>query len=112
MTGSFVMRMMVLVRHFTVAPKSFIVFQQRDPEEENPGPSDFLPIGIEMAVGRLLSMPDGSSSALVQGRRRVEISEFTQEKPFMLAHARRIYEDVEVAGRHDRYRGCPTDRGS
>jgi len=76
--------------------QTVIALVQRDPEEENPSPSDFLPIGIEMAVGRLLSMPDGSSSALVQGRRRVEISEFIQEEPFMLAHARRIYEPGEV----------------
>ena len=31
--------------------------------------------GVEMAIGRLLNMPDGSSSALVQGRRRVELLE-------------------------------------
>jgi ATP-dependent Lon protease len=43
---------------------------QRDPEVEDPGADDFLPIGVELAVGRMLSMPDGSSSALVQGRRR------------------------------------------
>jgi ATP-dependent Lon protease len=30
---------------------------QRDPELDDPGPDDFLPIGVEMAVGRLLSMP-------------------------------------------------------
>lgn len=76
--------------------QTVIALVQRDPEEENPGPSDFLPIGVEMAVGRLLSMPDGSSSALVQGRRRIEIVEFLQEKPFMLARARRIYETAEI----------------
>jgi len=76
--------------------QTVIALVQSDPEEENPSPSDFLPIGIEMAVGRLLSMPDGSSSALVQGRRRVEISKFIQEEPFMLAHARRINEVREI----------------
>jgi ATP-dependent Lon protease len=76
--------------------QTVIALVQRDPEEENPGPDDFLPIGIEMAVGRLLSMPDGSSSALVQGRRRIEIVEFVQKKPFMLARAQRIFEPEEV----------------
>ena len=51
---------------------------QRDPEVDDPDPDDFLPIGVEMAVGRLLNMPDGSRSALVQGRRRVEIVEFVR----------------------------------
>ncbi|MFZ6029491.1 MAG: endopeptidase La [Chloroflexota bacterium] len=69
-----------------------IAFTQRDPEKDNPGPEDYLPIGVEMAVGRLLSMPDGSSSALVQARRRVEFVEYTQYEPFLVARVRPIHE--------------------
>lgn len=65
---------------------------QTDPEIEQPSQSDFLQIGVELAVGRLLSMPDGSSSALVQGRRRVELVEFLQLEPFIIARARVIEE--------------------
>jgi ATP-dependent Lon protease len=65
---------------------------QRDAEMEEPGLKDFLPIGVEMAVGRLLSMPDGSSSALVQGRRRVEVLEFIRFKPYIKVRARVIFE--------------------
>ncbi len=68
----------------------------RDSEIENPGIKDYLPIGVELAVGRLLSMPDHSSSALVQGRRRVELIEFTQTEPFIVARARPIRELVKV----------------
>jgi ATP-dependent Lon protease len=73
-----------------------IALTQRDPDVEEPMPSDFLPIGVEMAVGRLLSMPDGNSSALVQGRRRVEIVEFTQTDPFYVVKARPIEEPSDV----------------
>jgi ATP-dependent Lon protease len=76
--------------------QTVIALVQIDPDEENPDPSGFFPIGVEIAVGRLLSMPDGSSSALVQGRRRIEIVEFTQVQPFMRVRARRILEPVEV----------------
>ncbi|MBI5842527.1 MAG: endopeptidase La [Chloroflexi bacterium] len=65
---------------------------QKDPELDNPGVSDFLPVGVEMAVGRLLSMPDGSHSALVQGRRRVEIVEFVRTTPYIKVRARVINE--------------------
>jgi len=65
---------------------------QRDPQIEQPRPSDFLPIGVEMAVGRLLTMPDGSSSALVQGRRRVEVEHFVRTRPFLKVRARPILE--------------------
>jgi len=65
---------------------------QTDPDQDNPGVNDFLPIGVEMAVGRLLAMPDGSHSALVQGRRRVEIVEFVRTSPYLIVRARVILE--------------------
>jgi ATP-dependent Lon protease len=76
--------------------QTVIALVQRDPDQDDPSPSDFLNIGVELAVGRLLNMPDGSSSALVQGRRRVEMGEFVQIEPFMRGRARPIYEDVTV----------------
>ena len=65
---------------------------QTDPDQDQPGVDDFIPIGVEMAVGRLLSMPDGSHSALVQGRRRVEIVEFVRTSPYLVVRARVILE--------------------
>lgn len=65
---------------------------QTDPDQDNPGVGDFLPIGVEMAVGRLLAMPDGSHSALVQGRRRVEVVEFVRTTPYLVVRARVVTE--------------------
>ena len=76
--------------------QTVIGLTQRDADVDIPGRQDFLPIGVEMAVGRLLTMPEGSSSALVQGRRRVEIVEFLQLKPFIRVRARPIYEPPEA----------------
>ncbi len=72
--------------------RTVIGLTQRDAEMEDPGPEDFMPIGVELAVGRLLSMPDGSSSALVQGRLRVEVLEFTRLTPVLKVRARVIHE--------------------
>ncbi len=76
--------------------QTVIALTQRDPEQEDPGVEDFLPIGVEMAVGRLLSMPDDSSSALVQGRRRVEVVEVVQEDPYLIVKARPIHDNPEM----------------
>ena len=65
-------------------------------EVEDPGPEDYLPIGIEVAVGRLLSLSDGNSSALVQGRRRVEIVDIVQDEPYIRVRARPIQEPIDV----------------
>jgi len=43
-------------------------------------------------VGRLLHMPDGSYSALVQGRKRVEIVEYLSLKPYIKVRAHVINE--------------------
>ena len=72
--------------------QTVIGLTQRDPDVDDPTTEDFLPIGVEMAVGRLLNMPDGSRSALVQGRRRVEIVEFIRLKPYIKVRARIIHE--------------------
>ncbi|HEY5732087.1 MAG TPA: endopeptidase La [Anaerolineales bacterium] len=66
---------------------TIIGLTQTDPDQDHPSAGDFLPVGVEMAVGRLLAMPDGSHSALVQGRRRVEIVEFTRTTPYLIVRA-------------------------
>ena len=76
--------------------QTVIALTMIDPDVEDPGPEDLLVIGVEVAVGRLLNMPDGSSSALVQGRRRVEVVEFVQQEPFLIARARPVYEQLDV----------------
>jgi ATP-dependent Lon protease len=76
--------------------RTMIALTQRNPEDDNPPTDGFLSIGVEIAVGRLLSMPDGSSSALAQGRRRVELVEYVQREPFMIARVRPIYEPTHV----------------
>jgi ATP-dependent Lon protease len=72
--------------------QTVIGLTQKDPELNDPGAEDFLPVGVEMAVGRLLHMPDGSYSALVQGRKRVEVVEFLSLKPYLKVRARVINE--------------------
>ncbi|MDK1028102.1 MAG: endopeptidase La [Anaerolineae bacterium] len=83
---------LLAVQEAQLNDQTIIGLVQRDSEIDKPGPKDFLDLGVEMAVGRLLSMPDGSHSALVQGRRRVEIVEFLQTTPYIQVRARPIIE--------------------
>ena len=87
---------MLSVEYAQANDQTVIALVQRDSEIDEPTSQDFYPVGVEMAVGRLLSMPDNSSSALVQGRRRVEVVEFIQERPFLIVRARPVYEASEV----------------
>lgn len=76
--------------------QTLIALVQHNLEAEYPTPSDFFHIGVEVAVGKLLNMPDGASSALVQARRRVEVVEFTQLEPYIRARVRPLFEDVHM----------------
>ncbi|MEK7278523.1 MAG: LON peptidase substrate-binding domain-containing protein, partial [Chloroflexota bacterium] len=75
--------------------ETVITLAQLDPEIVDPDPGDLYTIGAEVAAGRMLRMPDGTTSILAQGRRRVEIVEFTQTEPYYRVKARLIYEPVE-----------------
>jgi ATP-dependent Lon protease len=95
-TPVFVMReaSLIAIQEAQASNQTVIGLTQRDPELELPAIQDFMPIGVELAVGRLLSLPDGSSSALVQGRRRVEVVEFTRVKPVLRVRARVVNEPL------------------
>jgi len=63
--------------------RTLVVIAQRDPEVERPGEDDLYLIGTEAVVGRVLKMPDGSTSALVQGQRRVKVTGFAADEPYL-----------------------------
>ncbi|MFN8240853.1 MAG: endopeptidase La [Bacteroidales bacterium] len=58
---------------------------QRDPEIENPRLQDLYTIGTVGQVVKLLEMPDGSTTAIIQGRQRVIVTEIVSEEPYFLA---------------------------
>ncbi len=76
--------------------QTMIGLVQKDPDVDLPCATDFLSIGVELAVGRLLTMPDGNSSALVQGRRRIKVVEFIQEEPYIIVRAKVVEDSVAV----------------
>ena len=49
--------------------------------------SNYLAIGVELAVGKLISLPDGNYSALLQGRRRLQIQEISNKESFLVVKA-------------------------
>ena len=81
--------------------RTVVALVQSDPDEENPTPEDFLKVGVEVAVGRLLSLPEGNNSALVQGRRRVELLSVIQTEPFYRVRVRVIEIEEEVDANMD-----------
>ncbi len=77
-------------------PGTMLALMLRDSEVEEPEIGDFLEVGVEVAVGRLLSLQDGNNSALVQGRRRVKIVEIIKGEPFWQVRGQVIEEETST----------------
>ncbi|HLG71541.1 MAG TPA: endopeptidase La [Chloroflexota bacterium] len=75
--------------------RAIVVVAQRDPEVEDVGPNDLYDIGTEAVIGRMLKMPDGTTSVLVQGQRRARICDVTQWDPHIKAIAEPVALVVE-----------------
>ena len=63
-----------------------VLVAQKSADIEQAGPNDIFKIGTVSRVARMIRMPDGTIQIIVQGLERVEIGEFTQEKPYLAAH--------------------------
>jgi ATP-dependent Lon protease len=73
-----------------------VVVAQRDPEVQEPVFDDLYSLGVELIVGRVLRMPDGTTNILGQGRRRVRLLEFSQTRPHIQAKVQPIFETQQV----------------
>ncbi len=82
------------------ADRTVLLVAQREPVEEEVTPDLLYQVGTEAVIGRVLRMPDGSTSMLVQGQRRLRINEFIQEQPYLRARVTPLY-DEEPEGEED-----------
>jgi ATP-dependent Lon protease len=78
------------IEHATQDRETMVAVTQIDTGVENPRPEDFYTIGTEVAVGRLLRIPDGTTTVLTQGRRRVEIVDYLPTGPYYRVRARPV----------------------
>src|SRR5579883_934730 len=63
-----------------------VLVAQKSADMEQAGPNDIFKIGTVSRIARMIRMPDGTIQIIVQGLERVDIGEFTQEKPYLAAH--------------------------
>ena len=72
-----------------------ITVAQRDIDVMSPGPEDLFTAGSEVAIGRMLRMPDGTISMLSQGLRRVQVVEYIHLEPYIRVRAMPIPEATD-----------------
>lgn len=65
--------------------KYIAVLTQLDHRTEDPGFKDLFQTGTVARIVKLLKMPDGGQTVILQGRKRIQISEWTKEEPYLEA---------------------------
>ena len=82
-----------LINDANASGKVIGVVAQIDESVEEPTPNDVHKIGTVARIIRVLKMPDGNTTVILQGKKRFEIDTFTQEEPYMKATIKEVAED-------------------
>ena len=81
-----------LIKDAYAGNKILGVVSQKDDKIEDPDSSEINRVGTIGQILKHLKMPDGSTTVIIQGKRRFEIEEFTQEDPYLKAKVKTIIE--------------------
>lgn len=58
------------------------VIAQKDTDTENPGLNDLYSIGTVASILKILEMPDGTTTAIMQGKKRFELEDILYDTPY------------------------------
>ena len=86
-----------LIKDANKGDKVIGVVAQRNEDEEEPTLKDIHTTGVVAQILRVLKMPDGNTTVIIQGKKRFEIDTIIQDKPYLKAAVKEVFEDKEVA---------------
>lgn len=87
-----------LINDANAGDKTIGVVSQINEEDEDPTPNDINKIGTVASILRILRMPDGNVTVILQGKKRFEIDEVTTEVPYMRATVKEVPETRPANG--------------
>ncbi len=83
-------RSLELVKRAFESDKVIGIVTQKKKNQEDPGPDDLYRVGTVAQILKLIKMPDGSKSIVIQGKSVFSIDEFTQTEPYFKAKVSRF----------------------
>lgn len=69
------------------------VLAQKDVNVEDPEPKDLCAIGTIAKIVKLIKMPDGGTTIIIQGKKRFELLNMVSEDPYFRASIRMLADD-------------------
>ncbi len=76
------------------ADKLIGVLAQKDANIEEPDPKDLCHIGTIAKVVKLIKMPDGGTTIIIQGKKRFQLNEMISEDPYFKASIELLEDDT------------------
>ncbi|MDB5278223.1 MAG: ATP-dependent protease La [Ferruginibacter sp.] len=76
------------------ADKLIGVIAQKDSTVEEPTVSDLEEIGTVAKIAKMIKMPDGGTTIIIQGKRRFKVEEIISEDPYFKARIKTLEEEV------------------
>lgn len=89
---------LALVKEAYENDKTIGVITQREEEQENPTDKDLYRIGTVAQILKLIKMPDGSKSIVIQGKTTFRIKKFTQKDPYFRADVEPYRQEMDISG--------------
>ncbi len=83
-----------LIKEANKGNKTIGVVAQKNEATENPKLKDIYTTGTVARILKMLKMPDGNTMVVLQGKKRFEIENLTQEKPYLKAKVKELIEDI------------------
>jgi ATP-dependent Lon protease len=74
-----------LIKDAYKADKIIGVVAQKDSSVEDPHADDLHPIGTVAHIIKMLRMPDGNTTVIIQGKRRFQVDEIIEQEPYLKA---------------------------
>lgn len=90
-------RSLALVKKAFATDKIIGIVTQKKKEQEDPGPDDLYRIGTVAQILKLIKMPDGSKSIVIQGKSVFQIDEFTGTEPYFTAKVSRFKNEMDMS---------------
>ena len=95
-------RSVKLIKEADKGNKTIGVVSQKDFETELPAIDDLNTVGTVAHILKMLKMPDGNITAVIQGRKRFKIEEMVQDEPYFKAKISDLQE-VKPVGKDEEF---------
>jgi len=96
-----------LVKDAYASDKTIGVIAQKDQNIEDPSFEHLNNIGTVARILKMLRMPDGNTTIIIQGKQKFELEELVQEEPYMRAKVKSV-DQIFPKKKDDKFEGLVT----